>query len=244
MVTKRLGLIVSLAGLLLGNGSERLSRTELEGSDTTHLAARLLPPAMAQDAASHEILGPYLSMGPPAGVRFPGRPHAVGEHLCARTLYHVALRLAADEAGAPLPDTLEPASPPVEQMQIAFAEQCDAAGTARYATVRSASVTEAAAVLQSLAALQAAARTGQVLPVRLSCQSDLSVTACSPDPAAVLAALPLDAASIVEAFPSRTSWRVVIADAPPGSPVWEIGLDGPADAPEAISLHRSMPAPS
>jgi len=225
----------------LANGSGALTMAELERSDAAQIAARLLPPEMAQKVVSREILDPYLAKGPPAGVRFLSRAEAVGAHLCARRVYHVALHLAADSDGAPLADSLEAASAPVEQVQIAYAAHCETPDL-RYAAVQSATLADAAALLTSLAALQAMAKAGQAPAARIGCRSDISETACAPDPASVLARLPLDAVSIVEGR-GASSWRVAITDLPPGSPVWEIALDGPAEAPQAVALHRSAPAP-
>lgn len=233
--------LLPAAFLGLANGSGTLTMAELERSDAAQAAARLLPPEMAERVESREILAPYLAKGPPAGVRFLSRAEAVGVHLCGRSVYHVALHLAADGDGAPIADRLEAASAPVEQVQIAYAERCEAPDL-RYAAVQSATLADAAALLRSLAALQATAKAGQAPAARISCRSDISETACAPSPASVLARLPLDAAAIVEGR-GGASWRMVIADLPPGSPVWEIALDGPADAPRAVALHRSVPAP-
>lgn len=233
-------LLLPAAFLSLANGSGALTMAELERGDAAQIAARLLPPEMAEKVVNREILDPYLAKGPPAGVRFLSRAEAVGAHLCARRIYHVALHLAADGDGAPIADSLEAASAPVEQVQIAYAERCDA--TLRYAAVQAATLADAAALLQSLAALQATAKAGQVPSAGISCRSDISQTACAPSPVSVLARLPLDAASIVEGR-GGSSWRVVITDLPPGSPVWEVALDGPADALQTVALHRSVPAP-
>ena len=237
-----LALLLPAALLCLANTAGRLTMEELERSDAAQAAARLLPPDMAERVVSREILDPYLAKGPPAGVRFFSRAEALGAHVCTRSVYHVALHLAADEEGAPIAGSLETASPPAEQAQVAYGERC-AAPDLRYAAVQEATVAEAATLLRSLAALQAAVRAGQVPPARISCRSDISGTACAPDPAAVFAGLPLNAASIIEGRGGK-AWRVVIADLPPGSPVWDIALEGAAEAPQTVALHRSVPAPS
>lgn len=234
-------LLLPAAFLGLANTGGALTIAELERDDAARTAARLLPPEMAEKVVSREILDPYLAKGPPAGVRFLSRAEAVGTHLCGRSVYHVALHLAADGDGAPIADSLEAASAPVEQVQIAYAGRCEAPDL-RYAAVQSATLADAAALMQGLAALQVTAKAGQTPSARLSCRSDISETACAPSPAAVLARLPLDAASIVEGR-GTSAWRVVIADLPPGSPLWEITLDGPADALQMVALHRSVPAP-
>ncbi|HZV17785.1 MAG TPA: hypothetical protein VFF84_03740 [Sphingobium sp.] len=231
-------LLIPAAFFALANGSSALTIAELEGSDAVQAAARLLPPGMAQKVVSREILDPYLAKGPPAGVRFRTRTEAVGEHLCARSVYSVALRLAADGDGAPIAGSLEAASAPVEQVEVAYAERC-AAPEVRYAAVQSATLADAAALLHSLASLQATAKAGQVPAAQLNCRSDIAETACAPSAVSVLARLPLDAVATVEG--RGGGWRVVIADLPPDSPVWEIALEGAADAVQAVALHRRAP---
>lgn len=235
----RLALLLPAALLMLGNDLPQLPMADLESADTATLAARLLPPEMAGEAVSHEVLGPHLSMGPPQGVRFFGRPHALGAHLCGRALFRVVLTWASNEADEPVVDLLQVAAPPEAHDQIAFGERCED-GALRYAEVEAATSAQAAALLQSLASAQAAAKTGRGPPMPVRCQSDLAMTACDPDPAAVLARLPLEAVVSVTGAEGTGAWRVVIADGPEGAPVWMVDMDGPPEAPGAISLHRTM----
>jgi len=237
----RPALLLPAALLMLGNDLPQLPLADLEAADTAALAARLLPPEMAGEPVSHEVLGPHLSMGPPQGVRFFGRPHAVGAHLCGRVLFRVALTWASNEDEEPVVDLLQVAAPPEAHDQIAFGARCEDGAALRYAEVQGATTTQAAALLQSLTAAQATAKAGRTPPMPVRCQSDLAMTACDPDPAAVLARLPLAEMVSVEG-PERAGgpWRVMIVDGPDGAPVWMVDMDGPPEAPGAISLHRTM----
>lgn len=241
-MTVRSLLLPLLAALLLGNDAPTLSLDALKQGDTAALAARLLPPEMAGQAFAHEILPPYLSLGPPAGIRFFGHARASGDHLCARTVFLVPLRWASNADGEPIPDVLEAAAPATARDQIALGDSCAAEAGLRYADIRAMSAGEAATLLHGLIALQAALKAGRAPSVPVRCRSDLAMGACDPDAARVFAGLPLDAmASLDRPETGERPWRVIIADGPEGAPVWMVDVLGAPGAPSAIALARTQP---
>lgn len=231
-------LLILAAGVQAPAAAQRrLAKDEIGRIGTRDLAARLLGPELGATIAKHELLPPLFEGGAPSAARLFGAPRAADGGVCRRDVYYVPLQKSEDAAAIE-------AGPPAAGVQIALAPECRLPPGGSFAQVQPATALEgAAAALRWLAAVRNEAnRSGRpALPV--TCRSDYGQS-CAGGPQPVLAALPIEAAYIIEAVRTgtRSGWRFSIMPRGPGQLFWDTFVDSGASGPR-IELHWRAPAP-
>ena len=181
--------------------------------ETAHLAARLLPDALAARATSHEITKSRILSNEPlriAGVRFQLDARWLEPGICRRDDAYVALTLVQPPVpqAEPVGSTVESdgllrtdGNAPTATIKIALTQQCGNQPEQRYAQLRyGVELAEAVGILRWFEALRAAAATG-ALTTPVACWSELSDSVpdpCKTDLVALLAQAPLERASSIE----------------------------------------------
>lgn len=201
-------------------------------ASTAELASQLLPPDIAADAVSHVVTRGITQGGPPASVRFNGRPRETGDGFCVRKQYGVTIYAKRGSGEVEI-------GPHYDRPVIRLGE-CE--GIFAYLNP-GASAAEGKRVLRWMQWAQATARMSESLPFSLICTDETGQGKCAAGAAAVLASLPLENAFLVtQQSRSPHEWEVAVTETQPGQLLWDIRLDASPEHP-SIGLTWKIPAP-
>jgi hypothetical protein len=213
-----------------------LTEAAARSLSTAELAARFIGAAPARAVESHDFEAhPTQPPGTLPVLRFYTQASAAGDGLCSRRAVFVYF-----EPGRP---TLE-VQARGEGVQIALAPGCRPRAGGRFAWVQPPAAEAAAGeALLRLAAARNAARGGAGPRAVTICRPVADPAACAAGADAVLAALPLEAAYIVEpADTPAATWRIAVMPRGPGKAYWDVLLREP-DGGLVVDMVWRLPSP-
>lgn len=217
-----------------------LTRASALRMTTSQLARLLLPDHPAGRVVSHEV-GELGTHGEPLGaINFFHRPVPIGVDLCRRDVTNALFQPdGVWEPGKDSPVRFTRAS---SSVQMAVAPRCRLKWGGYFGWVQPEGVDELAPqALRRLVALQAVARAGGQLPIKVTCESEADANVCAQPSRTLVANLPLDRIYIIQ--PDRSGWSFSVMPTGPGQLYWDVRIPPEGIADEPIVMRWGRPAP-
>lgn len=217
-----------------------LTRASALRMTTSQLARLLLPDQPAGRFVAHEVgkLGPHGE--PLMAINFFHRPMPLGADLCRRDVTVASFQPeGAWEPGRDSPVRFTRAS---SKVQMAVAPRCRLKAGGYFGWVQPEGVDELAPqALRRLVALQAVAKAGGQLPIKVTCESEDDAKVCAQPSRTLIASLPLDRIYIIQ--PDRSGWAFSVMPNGSGQLFWDVRIPPEGIADEPIVIRWGRPAP-
>ncbi|MCY7280621.1 MAG: hypothetical protein LH610_06950 [Sphingomonas bacterium] len=110
-----------------------------------------------------------------------------------------------------------------------------------FAWVQPEGVDELALQARRLVALQAAAKAGGQLPIKVTCESEADAKICMQPLRILIASLPLDRIYIIQ--PDRSGWAFSVMPSGPGQLYWNVTIPPQGILDEPVVLRWGRPPP-
>lgn len=217
-----------------------LTRASALRMSTSQLARLLLPDQPAGRFVSHEV-GKLGTHGEPLGtINFFHRTVPLGADLCRREVTNAYFQPDGTwEFGKDSPVRFTRSGPAV---QMAVAPRCRLKAGGYFGWVQPEGVDELAPqALRRLVALQAVAKAGGQLPIKVTCESEADANVCAQPSQTLVASLPLDRIYIIQ--PDRSGWAFSVMPKGPGQLYWNVTIPPEGVIDEPMVMRWGRPAP-